>query len=271
MRILLSFLCTTLLMLSFVPGGIAAQGREGSPDIQRIIDKGKMTVALVNNDRYPFFMTTKGRQLTGFDIDLARDIASRLGVRVEFNRKAKTFDEVIDIVANKEADLGISNLTATLKRAKQVHFTRPYLVIKNYLLVNRKGLGRHRGLSVGEMANQRGVKILAEEGSSYMDFSSRTFPLAKIVSHKDRDRAIHAVLKNEAFALYESEDFIKTLFKNSPELYLYLDYLAIDGVKDTIAIAVHWENLHLLSWLDLYLKTVWPDATIDDILKKYPN
>ncbi|MEI8174176.1 MAG: ABC transporter substrate-binding protein [Deltaproteobacteria bacterium] len=271
MRILLSLLFASLLMLSFVPQGITAQGRDGSPDIKRIMSKGKITVALVNRDRYPFYMTTKGGQLTGFDIDLARDIASRLGVRVEFNRNAKTFDEVIDIVAKKEADLGISNLTVTLKRAKQVHFTRPYLAVKNYLLVNRKGLGSHRGLSVGEMANRRGIKILAEEGSSYAEFSSRIFPLAKIVSHKDRERAIQAVLKNEAFALYESEDFIKTLFKNTPELYLYLDYLVIDGVKDTIAIAVHWENLHLLSWLDLYLKTVWSDATIDDILKKYPK
>jgi polar amino acid transport system substrate-binding protein len=258
-------------MLSLVPRGITAQEGEGSPDMQRIMAKGKITVALLNKDRYPFFMTTKEGRLAGFDIDLARDIASRLGVGIEFNRKAKTFDEVIDIVANKEADLGISNLTATLKRAKHVHFTRPYLVVKNYLLVNRKGLGSLRGLPVGEMANRRGIKILAEEGSSYFDFSSRIFPLAKIVPHKDSESAMRAVLKNEAFALYEAEDFIKTLFKNTPELYLYLDYLAVEGVKDTIAIAVHWENLHLLSWLDLYLKTVWPDATVDDILKKYPK
>jgi polar amino acid transport system substrate-binding protein len=271
MRILLSLLCATLLMLSLVPRGIAAQGREGSADMQRIMGKGKITVALLNKDRYPFFMTTKEGQLTGFDIDLARDIASQLGVRVEFNRNAKTFDEVIDIVAKKGADLGISNLTITLNRAKQVHFTRPYLTVKNYLLVNRKGLGSQRGLSAGEIANRRGIKILAEEGSSYIDFSSRIFPLAKIVSHKDSERAIRAVLNNEAFALYESEDFIKTLFKKSPESHLYLDDLVVDGVKDTIAIAVHWEQLHLLSWLDLYLKTAWPDITIDDVLKKYPN
>jgi polar amino acid transport system substrate-binding protein len=271
MRILLSFLYASLLILSFVPQAIAAQEREGSPDIKRIMSKGKITVALVNNDRYPFFMTTKEGQLTGFDIDLARDVASQFGVKVEFNRNAKTFDEVIDIVAKKEADLGISNLTVTLKRAKQVHFTRPYLTVRNYLLVNRKGLGSQRSRSVGEIANRRGIKILAEEGSSYIDFSSRIFPLAKIVSHKDRERAIRAVLNNEAFALYESEDFMKTLFKKSPELHLYLDNLVIDGVKDTIAIAVHWEQLHLLSWLDLYLKTAWPDIAIDDILKKYPN
>lgn len=271
MRILLSFFCASLLVLSFVPQGIAAQKGEGSPDMKRIMSRGTITVALLNKDLYPFFMTTKEGRLTGFDIDLARDIASRLGVKVEFNRKANTFDEVIDIVAKKEADLGISYLTATLNRAKRVHFTRPYLNVKNYLLVNRKGLGSQRGLSVGEIANRRGIKILAEEGSSYIDFSSRIFPLAKIVSHKDRERAIRAVLNNEAFALYEAEEFIKTLFKKSPELYLYLDYLVIDDVKDLISIAVHWENLHLLAWFDLYLKTEWSDVTIDDILKKYPQ
>ena len=272
MRTLLSLLFAGILTLGVVPQGIAAQTGEASPDMQRIMNRGKITVALINTDRYPFFFTAKkGGHLTGFDIDLAHDIASQLGVKVEFNRKAKTFDEVIDIVAKKEADLGISNLTTTLKRAKQVHFTKPYLMIKNYLLVNRKSLGRYRGLSVGEMANRRGISILAEEGSSYVDFASRLFPLAKIIFYKDRERAIHAVLKNEVFALYESEDYATTLFKNTPELYLYLDYLAINSVKDPIAIAVHWENLHLLSWLDLYLKTERPNATLDDIFKKYPQ
>jgi len=272
MRTLLSLLFAALLALGAASQGIAAQTGAASPDMQRIMNRGRITVALVNTDRYPFFFTAKkGGQLTGFDIDLARDIASRLGVRVEFNRKAKTFDEVIDIVARKEADLGISNLTATLNRAKRVHFTKPYLMIKNYLLVNRKSLARYRGLSIGEMANQRGIRILAEEGSSYVDFASRLFPLARIIVYKDRERAIQAVLKNEVFALYESEDYATTLFKNTPELYLYLDYLVINDIKDPIAIAVHWENLHLLAWLDLYLKTERSNTTLEDIFKKYPQ
>jgi ABC-type amino acid transport substrate-binding protein len=271
MRRWFSFFCTTLILLGGTSPIMAAREKVSSSALQRILHRGKICVALIDKDQYPFFMTAPGGRLTGFEIDLARDIAFRLGVKIEFNRKARTFDEVIDIVARKEADIGISNLSATLKRAKQVHFTKPYLVLHNYLLVKRKGRGSLRGLSMDEITRRRDIRILALEGSSHMDFASRIFPLAQIAPVKDTEKAIQAILKNEAFAVYESEDFVKYLFKRSPELYLYLDNLVIEGIRDPIAIAVNWEDLHLLSWLDLYLKIEWPETTIDAILKKYPH
>lgn len=250
----------------------AAGTEEVSPDMESILKRGKLIVAIMGSrDVYPFFMKTNQGVETGFDIDMARDIAGRLGVGIEFNRKAKTFDEVIEIVARKEADMGVSDLTATLERAKKVSFTRPYLTLNTYVLVNRKQIVRYRDMPTHSIFNRQGVMITVEEGTSYMNFVKKEFPLATIVPHRDSKKALQSVLNGKVFGLFEGEDVIKTLFREKSQIYLYLDYLKIDGLEDHIAIAVPWESVHLLSWLNLYLKTVKSGITIDEILNRYPR
>lgn len=250
-------------------GGHAVGTELVSPDMARILKRGKLVVALVMKDEYPFFMRTPQGDETGFDIDMARDIAARLGVRVEFNRKAATFDEVIDIVARKEADLGISNLTATLERAKKVSFTIPYFKLNTYIVANRRQTIRQ--MSTHEIVNKQGVRIMVESGTSYMQFAKKEFPLAAVIPHGDAEQALQEVLKGKVFGLFEGEAYVKTLFRERSHLYLYLENLMIQGLEDRIAIAVPWESVHLLSWLNLYLKTDQSGTTIDGILNRYPR
>jgi polar amino acid transport system substrate-binding protein len=245
--------------------------KRSSPDMTRIQKRGRLIVAVVMGDRYPFFMRTSQGDDTGFDIDMARDIAARLGVRIEFNRNASTFDDVIDIVARKEADLGISDLTATLERAKKVSFSTPYLTLGTYILANRRQAIPFRQMSTHEIVNRRDVRIMVESGTSYMTFAKNEFPLAVVMPHRNVEQALQEVLKGKVFGLFEGEDYVKALFRKRPDLYLDLETLRIQGLEDHVAIAVPWESVHLLSWLNLYLKTDKPGITIDDILNRYPR
>jgi len=249
----------------------AAWAEVVSPDMEKIIKRGKLIVAIMGSrDVYPFFMRTKQGIYTGFDIDMAKDIANRLGVGIEFNHKAKTFDEVVEVVARKEADMAISDLTATLERAGKVSFTRPYLKLGTFVLVNRKKIARYGDVSTHSILNRGGVTITVEGGTSYVYFAEKEFPLATVVTHRDREKALQSVLNGEVFGLFEGEDIIKGLYHERSQIFLYLDYLKVEGLEDHIAIAVPWDSVHLLSWLNLYLKTVKSEITIDEILNKYP-
>ncbi|MEE8291334.1 MAG: transporter substrate-binding domain-containing protein, partial [Candidatus Tectomicrobia bacterium] len=86
-------------------------------------------VALVDTDYPPLFITSKTGDLKGSDISLVRDMARELGVQVEFVRKTRSFNEIIDIVSRGEADIGLAT-SLTLSRAKKVLFTHPYLTLK---------------------------------------------------------------------------------------------------------------------------------------------
>ncbi|MBN2569211.1 MAG: amino acid ABC transporter substrate-binding protein [Deltaproteobacteria bacterium] len=270
----MKFLLRILLIIIALPAffGSHAYGRDlSSPDMARILERGKLVVAVVVTEDYPFFMKTPGGNDTGFDIDMARDIAARLGVGVEFNRKAATYNEVIDIVAHKEADLGISDLTTTLERAKKVSFTIPYLKLNTYILANRRQAIAYRHTSTRGIVNRHGVTIMAERGTSYVQFVKKEFPLATVILHEDFDEGLQEVLKGNAFGLFAGEAYVKTLVRERSEVYLYLETLMIEGLTDRIAIAVPWASVHLLAWLNLYLKTDMAGITIDEILNRYPR
>src|SRR6185312_16366090 len=126
----------TLATLLAVPA-LAAEPPRLAPDMQRIIDRGKLVVAITAADVPPFVITGADGKLAGYDVALAEGMARALGVPVAFDRSAPDADAVIDRVARHEADLGLSRLSETLDRAKRVRFSRPYLTLHRALLLNR--------------------------------------------------------------------------------------------------------------------------------------
>src|SRR5256712_11914280 len=107
-----------------------------APDIKASLDRGELIVAMTEGDQPPFYYVGPDGQLAGLDATLARDIASRLGVKVSFNRNPKSFNEVVELVAQGGADIAISKLSRTLVRAQMVRFTRPYVTFRHAMLLN---------------------------------------------------------------------------------------------------------------------------------------
>ena len=53
------------------------------------------------------------------------ELAKKLGVAVQFERDARTFDDVVHLLATGQADVAISKLSRTLPRAQVVSFSTP--------------------------------------------------------------------------------------------------------------------------------------------------
>jgi len=66
------------------------------------------------------FTEADGTTLTGFDIDMANDIAALMGLTPDI--KNATFDSIIPSVQSNRYDLGISSFTINPEREKQVDF-----------------------------------------------------------------------------------------------------------------------------------------------------
>lgn len=100
------------------PAGLVQMpdGRLLAPEFARIVTRGELVVAVLGVDQPPFFESRNG-ELAGVDIDLANEIAKKLGVAVRFNREAATFDGVVQLLATGRADLAVSKLSRTLPRA----------------------------------------------------------------------------------------------------------------------------------------------------------
>lgn len=242
------------------------------PDIQRIVDRGKLVVALIDKDNPPFFMLRKDGQLDGSDVKMAKAIATELDVDLEFRRSATTFDEVVDDVSTHHADLAISKISRTLKRAKRTRFSEPYLSLRQGLLVNRLQLAQNaHGSSMTEMIRNLEGKIGVIEGSSYAGFAEQKFPKATIVSYPNWDEVVKAVTNGTVLAAYRDELEVKKIVLSSPDVALQFQTIALTDTQDALSVVLPWNSEHLLAFVNQYLDTANLTDTTDGLLEEYSD
>jgi len=222
-------------------------------DMARIKQRGQLVVALVGTDSPPFFYERDG-ELVGFEVDLAKSIAQALQVKVRFNREAKTYNEVIDLVAQRRADLGVSTLSRTLARAQRVHFSQPYLTLNNALVLNRVAFARMAPTQrLEDTVRRYSGSLGVTAGSSYAEFAKRDFPLAQIKEYDNWPAVVAAVQRGEVIAGYGGEFEIKKQIKNEPRAALTLRTVTLKDIEDTWGIAVGVTDPTLLAFVNQVL------------------
>ena len=72
----------------------------------------------------PFNYRTAGGELTGFDVDLAREIGKRAGFELQFVCQA--FEGLIPALSARKFDLILASLSITEARQQSIDFSSPY-------------------------------------------------------------------------------------------------------------------------------------------------
>lgn len=240
------------------------------PDLARIVERGTLVVAQVDEDVPLVFAEKDDGELTGFDIDLARALAENLGVSLEVQRTAETFDDVVRQVAAGEADLGISFLSRTARRAKVVLFSRPYIQQTMTLLINRvKGLRfRDKCPSVEELIGRTEFADLlgVENDTSYEARVRGLNPDAKLQEFDTIYEAHEALLSGDVAITLQGELAARRFLAEKPAARIRLQYCAIGRVTDQIAIAVPPGRHGLLNWVNVFLDEHGVDYRVSDLI-----
>ena len=119
----------------------------------------KIVVGLDDNFPPMGFRDEKGA-LVGFDIDLAREAAKRLGAEVEF--KPIDWNAKEAELGGKRVDVLWNGLTITEPRKEKIAFTAPYLENRQIVIVTAKS-------AVQTKADLAGKVIGVQEGSSAVE------------------------------------------------------------------------------------------------------
>jgi len=249
----------------------AAQERASprrAPDMQRILDRGRLVVAVAGFAAPPFVTIGADGALGGHDIALAHGMAGALGLPVAFDRDATNFDDIVGKVAQGTADLGLSRLSATLARAVLVRFSRPYVVLRHALLVNRPRFARL--LPDGEplAALKAGDAPLAiVPGTAAAEYARRLVAPARLREYRRWDPdVVDAVRGGEVIAACGDEVEAKRALAARPDAPLQLRAVMLPDTRDPIAAALPWDSLQLLAWVDLYLDSAAAPLTVEQLL-----
>jgi len=97
----------------------------------QIKERGKIVVG-TSADYPPYESIDADGKFVGFDMDLARAIGEKLGVKVEF--QDMPFDSLIAAVQEGKIDVVIAAMQATPERDETVDFSTPYRPTKDAFL-----------------------------------------------------------------------------------------------------------------------------------------
>lgn len=137
---------------------------------QTIKDKGFFTVGL--DDAFPpmGFREEKTNEIVGFDIDLAKEAAKRMGVEVKF--QPVIWDTIAEELNNGKIDVIWNGCTITPARQEKMAFTKPYITDRQIIVVKK-------GSPLADKKALAGKKVGIQAASSAIEAVEKDQPTFK--------------------------------------------------------------------------------------------
>jgi polar amino acid transport system substrate-binding protein len=123
----------------------------------------------------------------GVSVDLARELASRLGVPVAFTA-FDTAAKSVETVTNEAADIGFFAIDPL--RGAGIAFTAPYVLIEGCYLVRDSS-----PLRSNDEVDREGNRIMVGKGSAYDLFLTREIKRAEIVRTESSQAVVEAFVR----------------------------------------------------------------------------
>ena len=123
----------------------------------------------------PFTFHDESGALTGFDVDVAKEVAKRLGLEAEFIETK--WDGMFAGLDSKRFDMVANQVTIREDRKEKYDFSDPYIVSRAVLIVHRengkiqtfedlkgKKFGQSLTSNLGDLAKSYGAEIVSVDG-----------------------------------------------------------------------------------------------------------
>jgi len=161
----LKAIVTTALAAATTWGALALPTAHAGETLQRVQHSGVMRDILV--DSYPpFGFIDASNQYAGFDVDVAKAIAQRLGVKLEL--AAPSWEVVVGGHWNARWDICVCSMTPNIERARVLDFPAAYYASPAVLVVNKADT------RIQSAKDLTGKKVGVGLGSSYESYLQKT-------------------------------------------------------------------------------------------------
>lgn len=112
----------------------AAEAEESSAEeTEAAATESKGTLVMATNAEFPPYEFHDGGEIVGIDVEIARAIATEMGMDFEIEDIA--FDSIIPEVTSGKADFGAAGMTVTEDRKQSVDFSDPYATATQVVIV----------------------------------------------------------------------------------------------------------------------------------------
>jgi len=229
--------------------------------LETILQRGELLVGM-EAGYMPFEMADKKGEFIGFDIDVAKEMAKAMGVKVTFVNTA--WDGIIPALVTEKFDIIISGMTVTQERNLKINFAEPYIVIGQTILLNKKHEGK---VTSYKDLNDPQYTITSKLGTTGEQAIKRLMPKANYKSFEVQAEAALEVVNGNADAfVYDLPICVTFMAQHGADKFVFLDE---PFTYEPLAWAVRKGDPDFLNWLDNFLRQLKNDGRYEKIYDKW--
>ncbi len=252
--------CLALAAALVCGNATAAVDPAGSPTLKQVLERGELRVGL-EAGYMPFEMIDKSGEIIGFDVDLARLMARKLGVKLKIVNQA--WDGIIPALLTGKFDVTFGGMTITPERAQSVDFCDPYVTIGQTVLLSRKLAGKVG--SVKEL-DQPEYTVLSKLGTTGDIAAKKQFKRARLRTFEHQAEAAIEVQNGRADGFVYDLPFNAVMAARYPDTLAHLNE---PFTREDLGWAIRKNDPALRAWLNEFLAGVRKDGTYQALYRKW--
>ncbi len=246
-------LAATALVTLSACGSDDSGGASGGLDL---VSEGALTVC--SDIPYPPFEMQQGGKYTGFDIDLMREIAKGMGLKLAV--KDTGFDALQSgLTLNAgECDVAASAMTITEDREENLDFSQPYYDSQQSLLVPE-------GSDIQAIEDLAGRKVGVQQGTTGKTYTEQNAPSdAEIVSFPSDGEMFQAIKAGQVDALLQDLP-VNVNHQQSGGFTIVEQY----STGEQYGFAVKQDNTEVLQAVNKELQKLRQNGTYEQVYDRY--
>lgn len=219
---------------------LLAASAEARP-IQEIVRDGTLKVG-VNPNFPPMSFYGPGNELVGFDVDVARAITRRMGLKLQLVPTEAA--QRVPFLVSGRIDMSLGALTRTPERERLIDFTVPlHSEAMGVITTSKLPLRRWQELDRGD------VTLVNMRGNQSVEMLKEKLPRPQRLLVDGNADTIRAIAQGRADALVENVDFFIGFTRNYPEVKwqvlndpIFVAYCAVGVAKGNKGLQVYLDG-----------------------------
>lgn len=230
---------------------------------EEIQEEGTLTVGTAGTLYPASFREEESDTLTGFDVELMKEVAKRLDLEIEFKEMA--FDNMLTSVQNGQIDVAANDISVTEDRKEKFAFSKPYKYTYGTAIVRKSDLS-----GIESLEDLKGKKAAGEATTVFMDVAREYGAEEVIYDNATNDQYLRDVSTGRTDVIL-NDYYLQTLalaFFPEFDITIHPD---IAYNPQEVAFLMDKENDELQENIDRVLDKMLEDGTVKKLSEQFYN
>ncbi len=228
-----------------------------------IKENGTLTVGTAGTLYPASFREEDSDTLTGFDVELMKEVGKRLDLEVQFKEMA--FDNMLTSVQNGQVDVAANDISVTEDRKEKFAFSKPYKHTYGTAIVRKSDLS-----GIESLEDLKGKKAAGEATTVFMDVARQYGAEEVIYDNATNDQYLRDVSTGRTDVIL-NDYYLQTLalaFFPDFDITIHPD---IAYNPQEVAFLMDKENAELQENIDRVLGEMLEDGTVKELSETFYN